>query len=121
MAIPVKYIGDKSGDSNPKEILPGHFKAYQPLNTTTILRINNFIWRSSPVKPGKVFLTSQGKRLILEANQRRVIYILLGPGKDNNKPFIQQSKGFIGDVTMYPFEKAGKNLQPVKKLAEFEI
>jgi len=124
MAIPVKYIGDKyakSTDSNPREIRPGQFKTYQSLNTYTLLRINNFIWRNSPIKPGKVFSTSQGRRLVLEANQSRVIYILLKPGKDNNKPFIQQAKGFIGDVTMYPFEKAGKDLQPIKKVAEFEI
>jgi len=124
MAVQVKFIGDKyanSSSSNPREIKTSQFKTFQPFNTNTSLRINNFIWANTPVKPGKIFLTSQGRRFVLEANQSRVIYILLKPGKDNNKVYLQQSKGFIGDVTTYPFEKAGKNLQAVKTIAEYEV
>jgi len=128
MAIPVKYIGNKYANTpkpessgNPREIATGNLKAYQPFNTSTILKINNFMWINSPVVAGRLFLTTQGKRLILEANRNRVIYVLLKAGKDNNKIFIQPSKGFIADVIYFPYEETGRRLQPIKKLAEYEI
>jgi len=131
MAIPVKYIGNKyaknntqqnkNHGANPREIPDGNLKAYQPFNTSTILKINYFVWINTPVVAGRVFTTTQGRRLVLEANNNRVIYILNTQGRDNNKLYIQPASGFIADVVHFPYEDAGRKLQPIKKLAEYEV
>lgn len=111
---------DKS--QKPIRIHEGGLLAYRPFNPKQKVEINNFIWANTPIAPGKTFLTSQGARLVLDASSKRVVYLLTR--QDNqitNKPFVQVTNGFIADVTMYPFEDAGKKLQPVRKLAEFEV
>lgn len=118
--VPTKLPVNQGG--HPVEIPSRNLGQYKPFNTSTSLRINNFMWANSPVKPGKIFLSSQGRRLIIEANNRRVIYMLVkSQGTDLNKIFMQPSAGFVGDIVSYPYEQAGRDLQTVKKLAEYEI
>ncbi|MGH1472026.1 MAG: hypothetical protein ACRBCS_12580 [Cellvibrionaceae bacterium] len=126
MAIPVKLLDTQPRNLNigghPLEIRSGQIKQFQPFNTKTILRINNFVWANTPIQSGKTFLTSQGSRLVLEANSNRVIYIITQTNTANlHKVFFQPSNGFINDVISYPFEQAGRNLQATKKIAEYEI
>jgi hypothetical protein len=128
MAIPVTFIGDQranqinAGSGYPKEIPYGQFQKYEPIRTDTSLVLSSFFWRNTPVKAGQIFKTTQGKRLVLEGNNNRVIYILINSkSKDNNKVFIQTPEGFAGDITTYPVEKAGENLQTTKKIAEYEV
>lgn len=125
MAIPVTFIGDqraKVGSGYPKEIPYDRFHTYEPIKTSTSYVINNFFWSNSPVKAGQVFLSSQGKRFILEGSNTRVIYILINSKSvDHNKVFIQTPAGFKGDIMAYPLEKTGRDLQITKKIAEFEI
>ncbi|GAB1262188.1 hypothetical protein [Aurantivibrio plasticivorans] len=124
MPTPVK-LANSSNITNtggyPVEIKPGKLAQYQPLNTKTQLRINNFVWANTPIKPGVTFLTSQGARLVLEANNSRVIYVIVSQGADLNKVFSQPARGYINDVVTYPFEEAGRNLQTTKKIAEYEV
>lgn len=132
MAISVTFIGDKyanqeikpgtNGSGFPNEIPIDQFQKYEPIRTDTALHFNSFVWRNVSVKAGATFLTTQGKRFVLEGSATRVIYILINPkSKDHNKVFIQSAEGFKGDVTTYPFEKAGENLQTTKKIAEYEV
>lgn len=67
-------------------------------------------------------LTSQGSRLVLEANQSRIIFLLVrSTTNQQNKVFRQPANGFVNDVVMFPYEDAGRKLQTVKKIAEYEI
>jgi len=134
MAIPVTFIGDKYAKQqkqkttprvnggNPRLVSQAEFKLMQPLNTSTRVIIPNMFWRSTPIAAGVLFLTSQGQRFVLEANSSRVLYILQNPASTgNNKIYAQMTKGFMADVVYYPVEEAGRQLQTVKKIAEYEM
>lgn len=125
MSDPVKFVGVGHAQQNngvPREIPLAHFPNYHPLNTSASLTINNSPWINSPAQAGKVFLTTQGKRFILEASQTRVIYIVNNPGsKDHNKVFLQNPKGFINDVVTYPHERTGRGASAIRKIMETEV
>ncbi len=126
MPIPVKLYKQPSvnvnSGGNPVEIPQGQLNRHKPFNTSTQVRIRNFVWANTPVKPGVTFLTSQGSRLVLEARQNRIIYLLVRSNTGGqNKVFMQPSNGFVNDVVMFPFEDAGRKLQTVKTLAEYEV
>lgn len=135
MAIPVTFIGDKYtkqqfnkstqptvNGGNPRLVSQGEFMAMQPLNTSSKVIIPNMFWRNTPIAAGVVFLTSQGKRFVLEANSTRVLYVLLNPAsRGNNKLYTQVTKGFMADVVYYPVEEAGRRLQITRKIAEYEM
>lgn len=134
MATPVTFVGDKyakqqqtvpnrhKNGANPRMLSQAEFKAIQPLNTSAKVPIRNMFWVNTPVEAGVVFLTSQGRRLVLEATSVRVLYVLQNPSSNgNNKIYSQPTTGFIADVVYYPLEEAGRNLQTIKKVAEFEM
>jgi len=126
MAIRVNLYKPPTVNANtggvPIEIPQGQLIQHKPFNTSTQVRIKNFIWANTPIKPGVTFLTSQGSRLVLEARQNRIIYLLVRSNTSGqNKVFKQSANGFINDVVMFPFEDAGRKLQTVKTLAEYEV
>lgn len=125
MAIPIKYIGNAANeptDGFPREIPPNTFNYYQPFSTNLTRKISDITWGNAPIKAGSLFLTTQGNRLVLEVGINRVIYILVHPSPSNiGKIYIQVANGFIGDVTSYPYEKAGNDLRPIASVAVFEV
>jgi len=90
---------------NPDVILPR-------LNTGTTLYLGG-IW--GHVKSGQTWLASDGPRFVISADSMSVVYAL------NGKIYVQDSRGFAGEVTTYPFVAAGRNAKPWVEIAQVEV
>jgi hypothetical protein len=82
------------------------------LDTRTVLHIGG-IWGS--VKSGDTWLATDGTRLVWSADGMMVIYTI------GNQFYVQSARGFIGEVTTYPWIEAARRAAPMAKLAEVEI
>lgn len=60
MPIPVKLYEQPKTNVNigghPIEIPQGQLNQHKPFNTSTQVRINNFVWANTPIKPGITFI-----------------------------------------------------------------
>jgi hypothetical protein len=82
------------------------------LDTRTVLHIGG-IWGT--VSSGDTWLATDGSRLVWSADGMMVIYTIKG------KFYVQSSRGFIGEVTTYPWIEAARRAAPMVKLAEMEM
>lgn len=73
------------------------------------------IW--GDVKSGETWLGTDGSRLVMTASYRGVIYLLNTDGRI----YLQSARGFVGEVTTYPFIEGARRAAPMVRLIELEI
>jgi hypothetical protein len=82
---------------------------------TTLPVYGTFGGNWPPVTAGQTWLATDGRRFVLVATSYGVVYYA------NGKFFKQSARGFIGEVTTYPFYAAGRASLWLADVAEFEV
>lgn len=84
------------------------------IDTASKLTIGG-IW--GEVKSGETWLATDGSRLVMTASNGGVIYLLSTDGRI----YRQSARGFVGEVTTYPFIEGARRAAPMVRLIELEV